>query len=163
MNGLAPAGPALQGGTDLLSYLRRLHTEWREEVREVLEPARHPGAGIWIRWGAVRYLQTSFAHRLGRELAAVNLVRGCLSPTQENRLWALSQLLDLLGSHAEHQMGLCQRGVEFTGIAERMLRALDSWCEEVEQDVGHLRWDDLSEDSRRAFAAVAGEAPAHGA
>ena len=165
MKAVAPAAaaPAIGSGSVLLPFLREIHADWREEARAVLEPARHPGAGIWIRWTAVRYLNTAFSERLTRELAALNCVRGCLGSAQENRLWALSELLDLLGTHAEYQTGLCQREAEFAGIAERLLRALDLWCGEVEQDLGHLRWDDLTEDSRRAFTAIASEAQTHGA
>ena len=159
----APGAAAVGSGSVLLPFLRQVHADWRDEARTVLEPARHPGAGIWIRWTAVRYLNTAFSERLTRELAALNGVRACLGAKQENRLWALSELLELLGTHAEYQTGLCQREAEFAGIADRLLRALDLWCEEVEQDLGHLRWDDLTEDSRRAFSAIASEAQTHGA
>lgn len=159
----SPVVAEVGSGSVLLPFLRQVHADWREEARVVLEPARHPGAGIWIRWTAVRYLDTSFSERLTRELSALNCVRGCLDSAQENRLWALSELLDLLGTHAEYQTGLCQRETEFAGIADRLLRALDLWCEEVEQDIGHLHWEDLTEDCRRAFSAVASESQTHGA
>ena len=32
-----------------------------------LEPTQRPDAGVWARWDALRYLQTTFSARLDRE------------------------------------------------------------------------------------------------
>lgn len=44
----------------------------------------------------------------------------------------------------------------------KLLNAIDHWCHEVEDALGQLTWDDVSDEARRLLASLAGEAVPHG-
>lgn len=125
--------------TDLLRpSLQRAHARWLEDVSAVLGAAQQPGAGTWARWTAVRYLQTTFLHRLEQERRMVRSVAAHLSEQQQTTLWALGELLDTLRAQLDHLVGLCHRAGEFASVAGKIQKALGYWCREVDEDLGPL-------------------------
>lgn len=122
----------------LRRVLEREHRQWIEEVMGALEPAQRPDAGVWARWDALRYLQTTFSARLDRERRMVDAVMPALGDAQRETLWALGELLDALRQQLDHLIGLCQRAEQFSTVTGRIVTALRHWCRAVEDDIGPL-------------------------
>ena len=80
----------------LLPRLAQVHTHWRSEVAAALGPARQANAGPWARWTALRYLQGAFPARVAKERRLAQTMAADMSPADEDRLWALGELLELL-------------------------------------------------------------------
>jgi hypothetical protein len=137
--------------------LEHEHREWIEEVMAALEPTRRPGAGVWARWDALRYLQTTFATRLDRERRMVEGVMPALDDTQRETLWALGELLHALRQQLDHLIGLCQRAEQFTTVTERIVTALGHWCRAVEDAIGPLTMSAIPARSRELLAELAPE------
>ena len=135
--------------------LEREHRQWIEEVMGALEPAQRPDAGVWARWDALRYLQTTFSARLDRERRMVQGVMPVLDDVQRETLWALGELLDALRQQLDHLIGLCQRAEQFSAVTGRIVTALRHWCRAVEDGVGPLPGTALPPESREALAELA--------
>ena len=135
--------------------LEREHRQWIEEVMGALEPAQRPGAGVWARWDALRYLQTTFSARLDRERRMVEGVMPALDDVQRETLWALGELLDALRQQLDHLIGLCQRAEQFSAVTGRIVTALRHWCRAVEDGVGPLSPAAMPSESRDTLAELA--------
>ena len=118
--------------------LAREHAAWLAEVRAVFGPAQGSSAGPWTRWAAIRYLERTFPERLLREQQMVRAVARRLSAAEQDQLWALGELLDVLHAYLPHLVGLCHRVGEFSDVTTRILTALDRWCHAVERALGPL-------------------------
>jgi hypothetical protein len=138
--------------------LEREHRQWIEEVMAALDPAQRPDAGVWARWEALRYLQTTFASRLDRERRMVEGVMPALNDVQRETLWALGELLDALRQQLDHLIGLCQRAEQFSTVTGRIVTALRHWCRAVEDGVGPLSAAAMPPQSRDALAELAPDA-----
>lgn len=147
----------------LLPALEREHRQWIEELMEALEPTQRPGAGVWARWDALRYLQSTFSARLDRERRLVDAVMPALGEAERETLWALGELLDALRQQLDHLIGLCQRAEQFAAVTGRITTALRHWCRAVEDGVGPLSASALPPQSREALADLAPEAVMSGA
>lgn len=143
--------------------LEREHRQWIEEVMGALEPAQRPDAGVWARWDALRYLQTTFSARLDRERRMVEAVLPALDDVQRETLWALGELLDALRQQLDHLIGLCQRAEQFSTVTGRIVTALRHWCRAVEDDIGPLSATAIPAHSRAALAELAPESVMSGA
>ena len=75
-------GNTLEVKTPMLAFLQGLHERWLREVRGILDPARQDGAGLWIRWRAIQYLESGFARRFERERRACQQVEDALGPVR---------------------------------------------------------------------------------
>jgi hypothetical protein len=135
--------------------LERGHRQWIEEVMGALEPTQRPDAGVWARWDALRYLQTTFSARLDRERRMVEGVMPALDDVQRETLWALGELLDALRQQLDHLIGLCQRAEQFAMVTGRIVTALRHWCRAVEDNLGPLPDSALPPASRGALAELA--------
>ncbi len=95
--------PAIK--TPMQSFLAGTHDRWLDEARRVLDPARDPSAGTWLRWRAIEYLETGFRRRFERERRAVESLRERLTAAQARHLWAAGELLTqvLEGLGTSHQ------------------------------------------------------------
>lgn len=141
--------------TPMLGYLQGLHGRWRQEVRDVLDPARQDDSGVWMRWRAIQYLGTSFTRRVERERRAVASLHDRLTGAQAGHLWAGGELLAQLVGGAERLVGLCHRPGEFDLLALNLLNALEYWCEQVEDALGPIRWGSVPPESRILFETIA--------
>ena len=94
----------------LRPVLEREHRQWIQEVVAVVEPASRSDAGVWARWSALRYLQTTFPARLDQERRLVEGMDADLTDDQREILWALPELLDALRLQLGHLIGLCPSG-----------------------------------------------------
>jgi hypothetical protein len=112
--------------------LGEAHRAWRDDVRAAVAAAREPGSGIWERWAAAQYLEREFQPRFERELAAVNARLARLPAEEAARVWAPAELVGLLRSHLVELARMAQGGVSFAATADKLLRALECWCREVE-------------------------------
>ena len=144
----------------LLPVLEREHRQWIQEVTAILEPAERPDAGVWARWNALRYLQTTFPARLAKERQLVEGVAPDLTDEQREILWALGELLDALRQHLDHLIGLCHRADEFSARTGKILTALRHWCRAVEDDLGPLAIGVMPRQSSGVLAELAPEAAA---
>jgi len=140
--------------TPMLAFLEGTHDQWLQEVRRVLDPASYEGAGIWLRWRALEYLETGFKRRLERERRAVFSLHGRLTGSQASHLWAAGELLVQLLESLRHRVGLCQQGEQFTSLALTLMNALEYWCRQVEESLGRVQWGDVSPESRRLFEVI---------
>ena len=147
----------------LRRVLEREHRQWIEEVTGALEPAQRAGAGVWARWDALRYLQTTFSARLDRERDMVEGVMPALDESQRETLWALGELLGALRQQLDHLIGLCQRAEQFSTVTGRILTALRHWCRAVEDAIGPLAAASIPARSREMLAELAPESVASGA
>src|SRR5688500_14601080 len=94
--------------------LEAAHGAWMQEVLVVLDAAGATDAGIWVRWGAVRYLNGTFARRLGAVRGTLERMRRpCYGDEAAARLWAVGELLDQLRMQLDRSVALHQRSEEF--------------------------------------------------
>jgi hypothetical protein len=140
------------------SWLERRHARWLEEVVGTLDAARAGDAGIWVRWGAVRYLDTAFAARLQREREAIEAIRPRLLQAQSSTLWALAELLEQLRHELDRAVALHWNGEEFSRVTVKFLRALGCWCRESERALSHTHWPTLTEGAREKFRLITDDA-----
>jgi hypothetical protein len=156
--------PLLPGRKAALGpWLEEVHGAWMQEVLGVIDGARASDGGIWVRWGAVRYLNSTFAGRLQRSRAALERLRPHLADDAAARLWAVGELLDQLRAQLDRVVALHQTGDEFSTVAVKLLRALGCWCREVEQALGAVQWNALPQAAQAEVTRLSEEEPAIGA
>jgi hypothetical protein len=142
----------LPGRAELLRpRLAREHTAWRVEVAAALGPAQQVNAGPWARWNALRYLQGAFSARVTKERQLVQVMGAHMTAPDQDRLWALGELLELLPIHLGHLVGLCHRAREFSEVTARIATALDCWCQAVEETLGPMPVCGLPENMLTEF------------
>lgn len=139
------------------AWLEEIHSAWMQEVLAVIDAARATDAGIWVRWGAVRYIDSTFSERLRTARHALERLRPYYADHSASRLWAVGELLDQLRAHLDRIVALHQTGEEFSTEAVKFLRALGCWCREVEQALGGLEWEALPPSARAELVRLAGE------
>jgi len=110
-----------------------------------------------VRWGAVRYIDSSFADRLRVARAALERLRPHYADDSASRLWAVGELLDQLRAQLDRMVALHQTGDEFSSEAVKFLRALGCWCREVEHALGPLEWQTLPQAAQAEVVRLAGE------
>ncbi len=120
----------------LRPVLEREHRQWIQEVAAVIEPASRSDAGVWARWNALRYLQTTFPERLDQERRLVEGMAEDLTDDQREILWALGGLLDALCLQLDHLIGLCHQAPQFALVTGNILTTLRHWCRAVEVGLG---------------------------
>lgn len=140
--------------TPMLAFLEGTHDQWLREVRDVLDPATHQGAGVWLRWRAMEYLETGFRRRFERERRAVISLQGRLTAAEAGHLWAAGELLVQLLESLPHRVGLCQREEQFASVARTVTSALEYWCRQVEEALGRVRWGDVPPEARGLFEVI---------
>ncbi len=150
---LLTAYPPQVPGT-LLALLRELHGEWLVEVRHEVGAALAEEAGPGARFGAVRYLDTVFQLRLGRELEAVRTMAALLPPDRGAGLLAEGQLLELLRGELGDLSREAQGAQLLPLLLRTFLQALERWCADVEAVLGWMRRDTLSPQALERFLAV---------
>lgn len=145
-------GKTAEVRTPMAAFLLGQHARWRQEVWDVLDPARQDDAGVWMRWQAIQYLTTGFTRRFQRERRAVASLHGHLTGAQASHLWAAGELItQLLG---RHDTGLCHRVSEFGSLALNLLNAVDYWCQQVEEALGPVRWGEVPTESRHLLEVI---------
>jgi hypothetical protein len=138
----------------MLPFLQGQHQQWLREVRWVLDPARQPEAGVWMRWRAIQYLATGFSQRFTRERRAVMSLHEHLTAPQASHLWAAGELLTLLIERVKSLVGLCHRSEEFSAVTLNILAAVEYWCGQVEDALGAVRWGEVSAESRHLLGII---------
>lgn len=116
----------------VVAALRQTHWAWRKEIGEVLAPVRQPEVGVWERWRAARYLTGEFAPRLEREQQVLITLAERLPAEQSAHVWALGELLHFLCRHLCELGPMAQSGPAFAHAVDKLVRAFDFWCVEVE-------------------------------
>lgn len=147
----------------LCPVLEREHRQWIQEVAAVVEPASRSDAGIWARWNALRYLQTTFPKRLDQERRLVEGMAEDLTDDQREILWALGGLLDALCLQLDHLIGLCHQAPQFALVTGNILTTLRHWCVAVEVGLGPRAIEVLPRPSREVLALIDPEFAAAGA
>jgi hypothetical protein len=118
--------------------LERLHEQMRQALDERLLPACTDQAGVWDRWAAVRAIETELRPILVAERDLVHAVSPLLVSTAAEHLWAMGELLLVLGSRLCELGRMGQGGQEFLRTAEKFRLAFDYWCCNVEAFIGPL-------------------------
>ena len=147
----------------LRPVLEREHLQWIQEVTAVVEPASRSDAGVWTRWHALRYLQTTFPERLDQERRLVEGMTADLTDDQREILWALAELLDALRLELDHLIGLCHQAPQFALVTGKILTTLRHWCRAVEKGLGPRAISVMPRPSREALALIAPEFATAGA
>ncbi|HYC31352.1 MAG TPA: hypothetical protein VEB59_03635 [Gemmatimonadales bacterium] len=160
MNAIVEPTSRLLGERELRPWLEEVHGAWMQEVLGVMEAARVTGAGIWVRWGAVRYLNDEFVKRLRRARSALDRLRPWYPDRAAARLWALGELMEQLRLQLDRSVALHQGAGEFGLLAVKLLRALGCWCREVEEALGPIEWESLPRAGRVEIDRLAPEEPA---
>jgi hypothetical protein len=148
----AGSPPAVR--TPMLPFLQGTHEQWLQEVRSVLDPTRSEGAGIWLRWRAIDYLEAGFKRRFERERRAVYTMHERLTGRQAGHLWVAGELVAQLLENMRHQVGLCHRAESFSRLALTLMTVLEYWCSEVEESLGPVRWGEVPAESRALFETI---------
>lgn len=138
----------------LAPTLRRIHAAWRDDLHEILDPARRSDAGIWDRWNAIRYLNAFMIERFSRSDELLRRLRHAIPADDSTRIWAAGELLESLHWQLDHLVGICHRAEEFSLVTLKFLEAFRFWCREVEKALSPMTWGDLSEESSRNLAAL---------
>lgn len=126
------------GDEELGPLLASLHRRMRDELEGVLLSACDPDAGIWERWAAVRVVENDARSCLLAERELVQAVVPRLSRASAEHLWAIGELLQILGARLAELGRLPQASQEFGSTAAKYRLALDYWCGNVEAFVGPL-------------------------
>jgi hypothetical protein len=119
----------------VVAALRQTHWAWRKEIGEILAPVRQPEAGVWERWSAARYLTDEFAPRLDWEQQVLTTLAERLPAEQSAHVWALGELLQFLCRHLCELGRMPQAGPAFADAVNKLVRAFEFWCAEVEVGV----------------------------
>jgi hypothetical protein len=145
----------------LTDCLHDLHARRLRELREILEPAREPDAGVWRRWSALRVIKHHLADWFEPERSALDEAGSHIPGGQAAHLWTEAELVAMLGWQLEHIPSLCHQPGEFARITLKLETVLEHWCREIEEAFGLLTWKDLSDEQGHALAVCAGEEPHH--
>lgn len=135
----------------LCHELEAAHRAWLRDLSERLATVRLPEATVWERSSAVRYLEEEFAPRFRREAGAVNAAANRLPPAEAVRVWALAELIEFLRMYLAGLVPLGQTGPAFARLVNKLLRAFEYWCGEVEAIVGALPAGAVGPDLIRRF------------
>jgi hypothetical protein len=154
-----PAVSQAVGGSEgqLLTQLQKIHGLWLQEIRKVLDSARRSEAGMHCRWRAVRYLTFIASPRFEIERSAVESLGQMVEPSQATQLWVAAELMATLGWQLDHELDLCHRAGEFSGLTQKFEKAMAHWCGAVEDALGNLSWGELPEQAQRRFAILGAE------
>jgi hypothetical protein len=157
------AVPEAVGGSEreMWSVLQGIHGPWIQKAQRVLDSARRPDAGIHCRWRAVRYLTFIASPRFEIERGAVESLGQTVEPSQATQLWVAAELMATLGWQLDHELDLCHRAGEFSGLTQKFEKAMAHWCGAVEDALGNLSWGELPEQAQRRFAILGAEEVDH--
>jgi hypothetical protein len=158
-----PAVSQAVGGSEgkLLTQLQKIHQLWLQEIRKVLDSARRPEAGMHCRWRAVRYLTFIASPRFEIERGAVESLGQMVEPSQATQLWVAAELMATLGWQLDHELDLCHRAAEFSGLTQKFEKALAHWCGAVEDALTSFTWGELPEQAQQRFALLGAEEVHH--
>jgi hypothetical protein len=131
--------------------LERAHRALVEDACAALALSRRPDSGIWSRWAAVQYVEHELAPRYRREREAVNAVIDRVASSHAAHVWALGELVEQLVTSTGELARRAQGGAPFAVAADKLVRALECWCNDVEIALGSLRWETLPEAARQRF------------
>lgn len=136
----------------LCHELEAAHRAWLRDLSDRLATVRLPDATVWERSSGVRYLEEEFAPRFRREAGAVNAAADRLPTAEAVRLWALGELIEFLRMYLAGLVPLVQSGPAFARLVNKLLRAFEYWCGEVEAIVAALPAEAVGPDLIRRFA-----------
>ena len=145
----------------LVDSLRATHARRLGELREVLEPAQGPEAGVWSRWSAVRLVDHLLSAWFEPERQMIEAAYHRFESGRAARLWTAAELALSLRWQIDHFVGLCHHPAEFSRITLKLETVLEHWCDEVEDAVGRMDWQDLSGQEHEALMSVIGEEPTY--
>ena len=135
----------------LCHELEAAHRAWLRDLSGRLATVRLPDATVWERSSAVRYLEEEFAQRFRREAGAVNAAADRLPTAEGVRVWALGELIEFLRMYLAGLVPLVQSGPAFARLVNKLLRAFEYWCGEVEAIVAALPAEAVGPDLIRRF------------
>ncbi|HEX7338287.1 MAG TPA: hypothetical protein VF252_13865 [Gemmatimonadales bacterium] len=141
--------------------LRVVHARRLRELREALEPAQGPEAGVWSRWSAVRLLDHLLSAWFEPERKLIEEEYHMLESGHAARLWTAAELVTALHWQIAHSVGLCHHPAEFCRITLKLETVLEHWCDEVEDAVGSVDWQDLSGEEHQALVSAVEEEPTY--
>ena len=141
--------------------LRATHALRLGELRQALEPAQAPEAGVWSRWAAARLAGHLLSAWFEPERQMIEAAYHRFGSGHDARLWTAAELVLSLRWQMDHSVGLCHHPAEFFRITLKLETALEHWCDEVEEALAGVSWADLSSDHSEAFASLLEEEPHH--
>jgi len=155
----APSVSQVVGGSEgqLPTAIHEIHGLWLQEIRQLLDNARRPEAGIHCRWRAVRHLNTIVSPRFEIERAGVETMGQMVEPDHAAQLWLAAELMASLDWQLDHELGLCHRAGEFSVLTRKFEKAMAHWCRAVEDALGRLSWGEIPEQARQRFALLGGK------
>jgi hypothetical protein len=86
----------------------------------------------------MQYLQQAFPARVMKERRLIEAVASRMSYVDQDRLWALGAMLELLPKYLSHLVGACHRAQEFSAAIALITTTLDRWCQAVEETLGPM-------------------------
>jgi hypothetical protein len=109
----------------------------------------------------VRYLNTIVSPRFEIERAGVETVGQMVEPGHAAQLWLAAELMVTLDWQLDHELGLCHRAGEFSGLTQKFERALAHWCGAVEDALRTFTLGELPDQAQRRFALLGAEEVYH--
>jgi hypothetical protein len=131
--------------------LAETHQLWVRELSERLSVVRSPDNSAWERAAAVRYLEEEFIPRFRRHSSAVNMEAEQLPSPEATRVWAVAELVKLLRLQLTQLVHLGESGAAFARVIMKLLRAFQSWCDEIDALIATLPDDTLGPELIHRF------------
>jgi hypothetical protein len=131
--------------------LAETHQLWVRELSERLSVVRSPDNSAWERAAAVRYLEEEFIPRFRRHSSAVNMEAEQLPSPEATRVWAVAELVKLLRLQLTQLVHLGESGAAFARVIMKLLRAFQSWCDEIDALIATLPDDALGPELIHRF------------
>lgn len=149
--------PIARKDKSLNVVLRPIHTQWLRDAHRLLDPSLEPGANLWTRWAAVRYISDDFLRQYQREHALVDELRPFLKPHAANRLFQEAEQVCRLRLALDRIGRRRGTAAEFAGGARDLLEQLGLWCTEIELAACDLTPDILTPEGADLFAHLEAE------
>ena len=146
--------PTTESSARLVGRIEYAHHNWLQALREAVDAVTTRDTGIWPRWNAIRYVDTTFTSQFNRERGVLARLTQTIDERQATRLWIAGELVTRLRWQISNSLGLCHHAAEFSDLTARLLRAAEHWFAAVEETVQSLRWDDVPVQVREEFASL---------
>ncbi len=126
------------------SLLAPVHARWLEQLRDFVDPATIETAGFWNRWSATRYLGDQFLDHFRLERGLLSSIAHLLDADDAARLIEQAAHLEKVRARIDYLGRQRGTGVAVARDTRELVRALPTWCAEMESAAAGLRRDMMS-------------------
>jgi hypothetical protein len=135
--------------------LERIHRPLLADAHSALEAVRSADSSIWERWGAAQYVEHELVPRWLREREALDAVLAKTARDEATLLWSLGELIELLSGELGELARLAQSGATFAALVDKLLKALECWCQTIECAASRVSSQVLPREAQARLAELA--------